>query len=154
MKYNWNEELLKETVKKASCWFDWLGLLGIPKAGCNYRTLKAKAEKLGIDTSHFNHDFARTHNGRRMIKNMSDEEFFSDKKSHHKNDIKEQYIKRILNGDAHCEICGISNWQDKPIVLQIHHKDGNNKNNVINNLQLLCPNCHSQTETYSNKKRK
>lgn len=40
---------------------------------------------------------------------------------------------------------------DKPITLQLHHIDGNPTNNSLNNLQLLCPNCHSQTENYCGK---
>lgn len=68
--------------------------------------------------------------------------------------LKREYIERILGGEAKCEICGIKTWLGKPIVLQIHHLDGNHKNNSVDNLQLLCPNCHTQTDTYSNKKRK
>lgn len=48
-----------------------------------------------------------------------------------------------------CEKCGINKWNNQPISLQIHHKDGNPSNNVVENLQILCPNCHSQTETFS-----
>lgn len=48
-----------------------------------------------------------------------------------------------------CDICGINKWQEKPITLQVHHIDGNPRNNVVDNLQLLCPNCHSQTDTFS-----
>lgn len=47
-----------------------------------------------------------------------------------------------------CEICGISSWNDKPISLELHHKDGNRTNHRLENLILLCPNCHSQTETF------
>ena len=53
-----------------------------------------------------------------------------------------------------CEICGISEWEGKPITLQLHHKDGNHFNNNIDNLQVLCPNCHYQTENYCSKNRK
>ena len=49
-----------------------------------------------------------------------------------------------------CEECKITNiYNNKLIVLQIHHIDGNNKNNTLENLQVLCPNCHSQTENYA-----
>lgn len=50
-----------------------------------------------------------------------------------------------------CECCGISSWNDKPLRLQLHHKDGNHNNNNLNNLQILCPNCHTQTDNYGGK---
>jgi len=49
---------------------------------------------------------------------------------------------------AICSVCKISNWQNKPIVLEVEHKDGNSGNNILENLCLICPNCHSQTPTY------
>lgn len=49
-----------------------------------------------------------------------------------------------------CSICGQeSMWNDKPLQLQIDHKDGDRENNNPKNLRLICPNCHTQTETYS-----
>ena len=53
-----------------------------------------------------------------------------------------------------CESCGISEYNNKPISLEINHKDGNNGNHHLNNLEILCPNCHSQTDTYRSKKNK
>lgn len=50
-----------------------------------------------------------------------------------------------------CEECGIKEYNNKPITLQIDHTDGNSSNNNITNLRLLCPNCHSQTNTYAGK---
>lgn len=47
-----------------------------------------------------------------------------------------------------CSVCSISNWMAKPIKLELDHIDGNADNNQITNLRLLCPNCHSQTDTY------
>ena len=52
-----------------------------------------------------------------------------------------------------CQICGYSEWYGKKLSIQLHHKDGNNTNNNIDNLQLLCPNCHSLTNTYCGKNR-
>ena len=48
-----------------------------------------------------------------------------------------------------CEKCGLQEWQGQKIPLQVHHIDGNHYNNVIDNLQILCPNCHAQTDTYA-----
>jgi len=153
MKYDWSKERLEETVDKANCWFNWLDVLSIPKAGGNYKTLKNKAKEYGIDTSHFNYAYAKTHNGKRMVKSQTTEEFFSTENTHNKAIIKREYIKRILGGVARCENpeCGITEWYGKPISLQLHHINGNNKDNRIENLQLLCPNCHSQTDTYCGK---
>ncbi len=50
-----------------------------------------------------------------------------------------------------CEICNSSTWLDKPLKLELHHVDGNRNNNLIENIQLLCPNCHSYTDTYKGK---
>lgn len=47
-----------------------------------------------------------------------------------------------------CEICGITEWQGKEINFQLHHINGNHSDNRIENLQILCPNCHSQTDNY------
>jgi hypothetical protein len=57
--------------------------------------------------------------------------------------------KRILiEQNGKCNKCGLSVWFDKPISLEIDHKDGNNKNNNRDNLEALCPNCHSLTDTW------
>lgn len=47
-----------------------------------------------------------------------------------------------------CEECGISEWNGKSITMELDHVDGNNGNNTLNNLKILCPNCHSQTPTF------
>jgi DNA-binding CsgD family transcriptional regulator/5-methylcytosine-specific restriction endonuclease McrA len=47
-----------------------------------------------------------------------------------------------------CEICGITEWLGKPLSTQLHHKNGDGADNRLINLSLLCPNCHSQTDTY------
>ena len=51
-----------------------------------------------------------------------------------------------------CTECGQGPvWNNKPLVLHLDHIDGNSDNNFPENLRLLCPNCHTQTETYSSK---
>ena len=50
-----------------------------------------------------------------------------------------------------CNSCGLSEWQGESITLDVNHIDGHAYNNTLENLEFLCPNCHSQTNTYSNK---
>lgn len=50
-----------------------------------------------------------------------------------------------------CERCKNTEWLGQPIPLEVHHQDGDNLNNVLENLLLLCPNCHAQTQNYRNK---
>lgn len=50
-----------------------------------------------------------------------------------------------------CEKCGLSKWNGEDIVLELHHKNGNHSDNHFDNLEVLCPNCHSQTENFRTK---
>lgn len=47
-----------------------------------------------------------------------------------------------------CQKCLLTTWLENPITLELEHVDGNNRNNVKSNLLLLCPNCHSYTDTW------
>jgi Zn finger protein HypA/HybF involved in hydrogenase expression len=64
-----------------------------------------------------------------------------------------KHIKRyILEQQKHkCAKCNIDSWNNNPIILELEHKDGNSENNNLDNLECLCPNCHSQTPTYKNR---
>lgn len=50
-----------------------------------------------------------------------------------------------------CSVCNLDEWQGKKIGLEVDHIDGRHYNNTINNLRFMCPNCHSQTDTYKNR---
>ena len=63
--------------------------------------------------------------------------------------------RRVLEEqDNKCNHCGIGEWNSKPIVLELEHKDGNNTNNSRENLECICPNCHSQTTTWRGRNNK
>jgi hypothetical protein len=64
--------------------------------------------------------------------------------------LKKRLIKENILENK-CTSCELTNWQDKEISLQLDHIDGNNHNHMLNNLRLLCPNCHSQTDTWCGK---
>jgi hypothetical protein len=57
--------------------------------------------------------------------------------------------KMLLETRGHqCEGCGLENWRNQPIPIELHHVDGDTDNNNEENLQLLCPNCHALTDTH------
>ena len=120
---------------------DVLRYLGIPTTGNNSTTLKNKIRFFDIDTSHFT--FASKSKGkpRPLIDYLTVDSKCSRQVLKHRL-IKEGYKRNV------CEMCGITEWNGKPLVMQIHHKDGNTKNNSLDNLMMICPNCHAQTENY------
>lgn len=52
-----------------------------------------------------------------------------------------------------CEDCGVTEWRGKKLILELDHIDGDRTNHKFENLRILCPNCHSQTETFSRVKK-
>jgi hypothetical protein len=62
--------------------------------------------------------------------------------------------KRLLSEglkENRCDICGITEWNNKELFMQLDHIDGDSHNHRIENLRMVCPNCHSQTHTYCGK---
>jgi DNA-binding transcriptional ArsR family regulator len=53
-----------------------------------------------------------------------------------------------------CEQCGISDWRGERLALELHHRNGDGRDNRLANLTLLCPNCHSQTDSWGGRNNK
>jgi transposase-like protein len=68
--------------------------------------------------------------------------------SHHRGNLKRRLLREGLK-DNRCERCGISEWRDAPLSLALHHINGDGRDNRLENLQFLRPNCHSQTENFA-----
>ena len=60
-----------------------------------------------------------------------------------------RYLREIFSNC--CSVCSIDKHNGKEITLEVDHIDGNHTNNTVDNLRLICPNCHSQTSTYKNR---
>lgn len=67
-------------------------------------------------------------------------------------DIQSNKIRKKLLREHYkehkCENCGLTEWLGHPIPLELHHIDGDRDNNVLENFELLCPNCHAMTDSY------
>jgi 5-methylcytosine-specific restriction endonuclease McrA len=66
--------------------------------------------------------------------------------------VNRQHLKRRLVDaglkENRCEECGLTEWRGRPITLALHHRNGVRDDNQLENLAILCPNCHSQTENF------
>lgn len=118
-----------------------------------YKQIKLRIKFENIDISHI--ILGRSHNrGKTYIvhtrKNMK--EILIENSSFSKNRLKQRLIKENYLQNK-CIECGLETlWNNKKLVLQLDHINGISNDNRIENLRMLCPNCHSQTETYCGRK--
>lgn len=137
-----SEEEFAQLVKESRSFQDLAQRIGYKKEGGGTQTaLKEAVKERGLDTSHFL--------GQGWNKDNHDYSTFT-KDSVKKNG--KTTLKAIINlRGRKCECCGFTEWLGKPINLEIHHIDGDHNNNELENIQLLCPNCHSYTDNYCGK---
>lgn len=120
--------------------------LSLAPAGGSYKLFHARIKRLNLDISHFTgqaHLKGKKHNWNNKIPD------------YHTNHLKKRLIKEnfLENKCSNLE-CGINSWLGTNLVLELDHINGVNNDHRLSNLRLLCPNCHSQTDTFRSKKRK
>ena len=150
----YTKENLEEAVKQSKNWADVARHFGLqPGSGGSHTHLKHRTEGFGVDTSHFTGSgwFKGKISNKRKT---SDEILVTQLKGSIKTPT---YILRRALLDigvgGNCDICKQEAlWNGKPLVLQIDHIDGNPRNHQKENLRFLCPNCHTQTPNYGNKR--
>lgn len=135
-----------------------LSKVGLKNNGGNRETLDKYIEEFGIDLTLFNenHDkFIDNSLKKRQLRQFLTLEDIISKPGvpYHLQKLKAKLIKAGLKEDR-CEKCGLTDWMGQKITLQLHHKDGDRNNNTLENLEILCPNCHSQTDNYAGKSTK
>ena len=108
--------------------------LGLRPAGGNYANIKRIIQRLNINTSHWT---GQAWNKDAKLKDWSDY-------------TKVCYLKKhlIKLRNYQCEKCKLTEWMTFPIPLEVHHIDGDRTNNTLDNLELLCNNCHGLTDTW------
>ncbi len=153
MKRKWTDEQLIAAVKNNFSIRGVLLEIGLIPAGGSYKVIQQHIKRLKLDDSHFTgvgHLKGKNHNWnpKQPLKDLL---ILGSNPQSYK--LKIRLIKEGLLPDE-CSRCGISQWQGEKLSLHLDHIDGNNINNQLDNLRLLCPNCHSLTDTYCGKNKK
>jgi len=148
-----DRDTLIDIVKNSRTYSDVLRALGKSVIGGNsFTNLQKKLNELKIDYSHF---VGRGHSKGKKYENkkVPINDYLSNKRKINSYCLKRRLIKDGIKIHK-CEDCENYEWKDSLIPLELHHKDGDKFNNNLDNLILLCPNCHAFTVNYRAKNRK
>lgn len=104
------------------------------------QTVNKYIERLGLDTSHF------ISNPRKR----KSEDIYVEHSTYPVSKLKSRLIADGLK-EHRCEICNNTKWMGSQIPLDTHHKNGISDDHRLKNLELICPNCHAQTDNYKSK---
>lgn len=127
--------------------------LGLKPCGGNYRIMHNAIDKFSLDTSHFTGKGWNTGLKFKPYKEKTLKDILTEDSSYQSFKLKRRLIKEGEK-DHVCECCGLDEWRNNPIPLELHHINGNNRDNRLENLVLLCPNCHALTDSYRGKNKK
>lgn len=140
-----NESLLRDTVNRCSNPAQVLEELGLNAGSGNYVTLKKYCKKFGIEI---------VLGKSKRVKRRPILEMFTKDCEIARHHIKRRIIKDNLIPYECAKCKNKGEWDNKPLSLQLEHKNGVNNDNRLENLEFLCPNCHSQTDSYAGKGKK
>jgi hypothetical protein len=141
-----------EAVETSTSVRQVLSKLGLKEAGGNYKVAQQRIAKLGISLA----DGANGQGwskGKTLGPKKPIEYYLTENSYHQSYKLKLRLIAEGLKQHK-CECCGITEWMGKQTPLELDHINGNHHDNRLENLRILCPNCHAQTDTYRGKNKK
>lgn len=152
-KNNRTEEEYREAAKKSFSIAGMCRELGLGTYGANYRKIHKAIEKYNIDVSHFtgkSWNVGGIFNPMSGVKKELSEILVENSEYDNTSYLRMRLINENVK-ECKCERCGRTEWEGNPIPLQLHHINGERSDNRLENLQLLCPNCHALTDNYCGK---
>ena len=127
--------------------------LGLQLAGGTYTSLHFHILRLGISTDHHTgKGWARGSVGVTSHPLPLNEVLVENSSFQSAGKLRKRLIREGLK-EPRCETCGLDNWLGRPLALELDHINGERTDNRLENLRILCPNCHSQTDTWCASKR-
>lgn len=141
----YSEVKFSEVIKNSNNITDACRNLGLKTFCGNRNTVKYYIKLYNLDTSHFKLTKRKGGNVKPLINYLTANSSITN------NTLKKRLLKENLI-EYKCSGCGLEDyWNGNPITLQLDHINGINNDNRLENLRLLCPNCHSQTSTFGHK---
>ena len=143
----WTKEDYAKAVKSSQSIAGVCRFLGLKPVGGNYRIIHKAIEDFNLDTSHFTGQGWNKGLKFNPKKKQRIEDILTKNSSYQSFKLKKRLLKEGLK-EKKCELCGLVEWKGFPIPLELHHINGDNRDNRIQNIQLVCPNCHALTDNY------
>ena len=146
-------EEFENAAKKSLSIASMCRVLNLKPCGGNYKLMHNAIDKYTIDISHFRGQGWNVGLQFKPTKQKSLHEILIENSTYQSSKLRNRLLKEKVK-EHKCECCGLGRWNGHAIPLELHHINGNNKDNRLENLMLLCPNCHALTNTYRGKNNK